>query len=179
MVSGGAIVFFQETHIVDTKQLELIWKHNILSICRNTNSAAVIILFNKKYDLLHKSYNNDGRQIVAVIQDEERKLIVSNAYFPNDHKQGIIFAESIYTRILEAQNLHPDHFTIYAGDWNVCLGDGDSINRNRNANEVLLSETIVNNNKVTKLSDAYRAIHKEDGFTWKQGKLYSRLDYIF
>ena len=179
MVSGGAVVFLQETHIVDIKQLELIWKHNILSNCKKTNSAGVIILYNKKYDLLHKSYDNDGRQIVAVIQDEERKLIVSNAYFPNDHKQGIIFAETIYTRILEAQNLHPDHLTIYAGDWNVCLGDGDSINRNRTASEVLLAETIVNNNKVTKLGDAYRAIHKEEGFTWKRGKLYSRLDYIF
>jgi exonuclease III len=178
-VERGAIVFLQETHIVDNKQLELIWKHNILSNCIRTNSAGVIILYNKKYDLVHKYFDDEGRQIVAVIQDEERKIIVSNAYFPNDHKQSLSFAETIYTRILEAQSLHPDHLTIYAGDWNVCLEEKDSINRNKSVNEILLSETIVNNNKVTDLSDAYRVIHKEEGFTWKRGKIYSRLDYIY
>jgi hypothetical protein len=32
----------------------------------------------------------------GVIQNDETKFIIANAYFPNDHKQGIVFAEQIY-----------------------------------------------------------------------------------
>ena len=48
MVDRGCIVFLQETHIVNTKYLEMIWKHNVLSNCVKTDSAGVIILYNKK-----------------------------------------------------------------------------------------------------------------------------------
>jgi hypothetical protein len=44
---------------------------------------------------------------------------------------------------------------------------------------VLLAETIRENNKVAKLSDAYRVVNPRDGYTWKRGKCYSRLDHIF
>ena len=47
LVNKGCIVFLQETHIVDTKYLEMIWKHSFLSNCIKTNSAGVIILYNK------------------------------------------------------------------------------------------------------------------------------------
>jgi hypothetical protein len=33
LVNKGCIVFLQETHIVDTKYLEMIWKHSFLSNC--------------------------------------------------------------------------------------------------------------------------------------------------
>jgi hypothetical protein len=42
-----------------------------------------------------------------------------------------------------------------------------------------LSDVIRNNNRVAELSDAYRSNHDDDGYTWKRGKIYSRLDYIF
>jgi hypothetical protein len=54
LVNKGCIVFLQETHIVDTKYLEMIWKHSFLSNCIKTNSAGVIILYNKQYDLVHE-----------------------------------------------------------------------------------------------------------------------------
>jgi hypothetical protein len=40
-------------------------------------------------------YISKGRQLVAVIQNDETKFIFANAYFPNDHKQGIVFAKQI------------------------------------------------------------------------------------
>ena len=179
MVDRGCIVFLQETHIVNTEYLELIWKHNVLSNCVRTNSAGVIILYNKQFDLVYKYADGEGRQLVAVIQNDETKFIIANAYFPNDHKQGIVFAEQIYTKILEVQTEYPEHVTFFAGDMNVCLSSTDSINRGGSQSEVLLSDVIRNNNKVAELSDSYRSVHADNGFTWKRGTIYSRLDYIF
>jgi exonuclease III/ribosome-associated translation inhibitor RaiA len=179
LVNKGCIVFLQETHIVDTKYLEMIWKHNFLSNCVKTNSAGVIILYNKQYDLVHKYADREGRQLVAVIGNDERKFIVVNAYFPNDHKQGVTFVEQMYTKVLEVQAEYPDHITFCAGDMNVCLSSNDSLNRIGSQNEDLLSDVIRNNNKVAELSDVYRSVHAADGYTWKHGIIYSRLDYIF
>jgi exonuclease III len=102
MVDRGCIVFLQETHIVNTKYLKTIGKHNA---CVRTNSAGVIILYNKQFDLVYKFADGGGRQLVAVIQNDETKFIVANAYFPNDHKQGIAFAEQMYTKVLELQTV--------------------------------------------------------------------------
>jgi exonuclease III len=179
LVNKGCIVFLQETHIVDTKYLEMIWKHGFLSNCVKTNSAGVIILYNKQYDLVHKYADHEGRQLIAVLGNDERKFIVVNAYFPNDHKQGVTFAEQMYTKVLEVQAEYPDHITLCAGDMNVCLSSNDSLNRIGSQNENLLSDVIRNNNKVAQLSDAYRSVHAEEGYTWKRGIIYSRLDYIF
>ena len=179
MVEKNCIIFLQETHIVNTEYLEMIWKHNFLSNCVKTNSAGVIILYNKQYELVHKFADCEGRQLIAAIQNDETKFILANTYFPNDHKQGITFAETMYTKILEIQADFPDFVTFYAGDMNVCLSTNDSINRCKSQNENILSDVIRNNNKVSELTDAYRAIHAENGYTWKRLTCYSRLDYIF
>jgi hypothetical protein len=68
-VKKGCIVFLQETHIVDTKYLKMIWKHSFLSNCVKNNSAGVIILYNKQYDLVHKYADVEGRQLVAVMRE--------------------------------------------------------------------------------------------------------------
>jgi 16S rRNA U516 pseudouridylate synthase RsuA-like enzyme len=80
LVNNGCIVFLQETNIVDTKYLEMIWKHSFLSNCVKTNSAGVIILYNKQYNLVHKYADHEGRQLIAVLGNDERKFIVVNAY---------------------------------------------------------------------------------------------------
>jgi hypothetical protein len=46
---------------------------------------------------------------MAVIGNDERKFILVNAYFPNDHKQGVTFAEQMYTKVLEVKSEYPDH----------------------------------------------------------------------
>jgi hypothetical protein len=102
-----------------------------------------------------------------------------SAYFPNDHKLGVAFAEQMYTKVFEVQAEYPDHITFWAGDMNVCLSSNDSLSRIGLQNEALLSDVIRNNNKVAELSDVYRSVHASDGYTWKRGIIYSRLDYIF
>ena len=55
----------------------------------------------------------------------------------------------------------------------------DCLNRRINPKETLLAEIITRNNEISELKDAYRAKHPKDGFTWKRGNIYSRLDYIY
>jgi len=178
-VNRGAIILLQETHIVNTSNLTSIWKHKYLSNCKRTNAAGVMILFGGKYEVRRELYDNDGRHILAVLSFEEKNIIISNAYFPNDHKEGLRFAEDVYCSVLEAQSDFPDNLTVCAGDYNLCLTKEDSIGRVGSHNEKLLADVIQNNNEITALGDAYRNIHKIEGFTWKRGGIYSRLDYIF
>ncbi len=128
---------------------------------------------------MHKNADHESRQLIAVIGNNERKFIVVNAYFPNDHKQGVTCAEQMYIKILELQAEYPDHITFCAGVMNVCLSSNDSLNRIGSQNEDFLSYVIRNNNKVAELSDAYRSVNAADGYTWKRGIIYLRLDYIF
>jgi hypothetical protein len=53
---------------------------------------------------VHKYAYSEGRQLIAVIGNDERKFIVVNAYFPNDHKQGVAFVEQMYTKVLEVKD---------------------------------------------------------------------------
>jgi hypothetical protein len=139
----------------------------------------VIILFNNKYEVKFSYEDEEGRNIIAVLEHEEQTIIVSNAYFPNDHKAGMVFAEKMYLKILEVQSNYPNNLTICAGDFNTCMSNEDSMGRNESRNEKLLADVITGNNLVTKLKDSYRSIHPSDGYTWKRGNIYSRLDYIF
>jgi exonuclease III len=180
-VQNGAIIFLQETHIVNTEVIKSTWKNKFVSNCKKTNSAGVIILFNNKYNVEYYYEDMDGRAIVVSLtcDDNEKELILANVYFPNDHKVGITFAENIYLKILEAQSEHPNNYTICAGDFNMCKAKEDSIGRNETKTEKLLAETVRNNNKVARLEDCYRSVHRTEGFTWKRGNIYSRLDYVY
>ena len=179
IVDKGGIVFLQETHLVDTSYLNLLWKHKFISNCVKTNSAGVIILFNQQYNPIETILDNKGRSIVTIIESGEANLILSNSYFHNDHGLGVQFAEEMFTNLLKLQSKYPNHVTISAGDYNTCIDANDALNRNRSQKELILTEVIKNNNKITKLKDAYRIINEDEGFTWKRGKIYSRLDYIF
>jgi hypothetical protein len=134
LVNKNGIIFLQETHIVDTTYLKLIWKNNFISNCIKTNSAGVIILFSNEMKIIEKMEDEEGRLIVAVLESEESRIIASNAYFPNDHKTGIKFSEKLYLMLLKMQAKYPEHVTICAGDYNVCMTNNDQMYRNRSKN---------------------------------------------
>jgi exonuclease III len=193
-VEKGAIVLLQETHLKDTKYFEMLWKHNFESNCISTNSAGVIILYSKEYKITESFHDKQGRNIIIAIEKGDTMLIISNSYFPNDHKEATIFAEEMFLKLLDFQHKFPEHQTISGGDFNVCLNNNDSylltwqrslitindsLNRNSTTNEKCLADSICSNNKITNLVDAFRSLHKVGGYTWKRGICYSRLDYIF
>jgi len=179
IIDKGGVILLQETHLTDTNYLKSIFKHKFESNCLKTNSSGVITLYNNNYELVETNKDLEGRLLSIVIKDNVNNFIVSNAYYPNDHKIGITFAEQMYLNILELQNKYPEFLTIAAGDYNVCMSPKDMMNRNSPKIETYLAETISNNNKITNLVDAFRAIIKEGGYTWNRGSCYSRLDYIF
>jgi len=182
LVEMNAIIFLQETHIVNTETFEMSWKHNLISNCVKTNSAGTMILYNKKFKLLEKVFDKEGRRITAVLQDGDEEndgLILSNVYYPNDHKAAIKFAEQTYVEILESQVKYPNFPIICGGDINACLTKNDSMNRATSVAEQQLVKSILENNRLINLVDSYRYKHSEDGYTWKRGNCYSRLDHIF
>jgi exonuclease III len=179
IVENGGIVLLQETHIVDTTYLQQIWKNKFESNCKKTNSAGVIILYKNNVEILHTEKDDEGRYLSVVIKQNGRTLIISNVYFPNDHRKGLKFAEQVYLNILEIQNRYPDNLTFIAGDFNMCMTDKDYINRNSSMHEKILSENISSNNKLLNLVDAYRLLEAEGGYSWNRGNCYSRLDYVF
>jgi hypothetical protein len=138
-----------------------------------------MILFGNEYKVLKNEQDEEGRMIIAAITNEDMKIITTNVYFPNDHKEAIKFTESVYEKILEFQHEHTDFDTICAGDYNACMTKEDSLNRIGTNCERHLATAIKENNKIVKLTDAFRLLHKEDGFTWRRGSCYSRLDHIF
>jgi hypothetical protein len=128
-VNNGAVVFLQETHLVNTEYMKTAWKNKFISNCKSTKSAGVIILYNDKYEVKYDYLDETGHQIVAVLKNDEKYFVVSNAYFPNDHKEAIRFAENLYLKILKAQASFPNNITICAGDYNACMSKEDSIGR--------------------------------------------------
>jgi hypothetical protein len=154
IVSNGGIVLLQETHIVDTKYLEMIWKHNFVSNGFRTNSAGVIILFHREMKIHDVYKDKNGRTIVAALENDEDKFIVVNSYFPNDHKEAINFAEEVYVKILEYQTMYPNHITFFGGDLNMCSNLNDCLNRNITNSEKLLAAAVDENNDITNLVDA-------------------------
>jgi exonuclease III len=157
----------------------MLWKHKFVSNCISTNSAGVITLFSNDFVLLEEYSDNEGRISIIVIKSEDKKVIVANTYYPNNHKQSLTFANKVYEEILRLQQNFPDFDTIYTGDINTCLKNEDCLNRNRLKIEETLSTLITENNKVIKVADAYRKRNPTEGYTWKRGDCYSRLDYVF
>jgi exonuclease III len=100
LVTKGGVVLLQETHVVKTDYLGSIWKNKFLSNCVSTNSAGVLILYNNDYELLEEYSDGKGRQLIIAIKKDKEKYIVINAYYPNDHKASLIFANELYEQIL-------------------------------------------------------------------------------
>ena len=178
LVENGGIALLQETHIVDTEYIKLIWKNKFSSNCVSTNSAGVIILYNNEYELKEEYADQEGRQLIIAIKKEEKKFIVANAYYPNDHKVSLRFANDLYEQMIRMQQNYPEFEIIYSGDLNTCLTDEDCLNRNRSKTEEILSTLIRENNKAIRVVDTYRSVYPKDGYTWKRGNCCSRLDYI-
>ena len=176
IVEKGGIVLLQETHITYTEYLSTIWKRKFESNCKKTNSAGVIILYNKDFENVDKYKDENGRLVCIAIEKDEIKLVVANVYFPNKNREGTIFAEDTYLKILEFQHKFPEYHTILGGDFNLCMKMNDSLNRNTSNPEKCLAIVINHNNSITSLTNCYRAKHSEGGYTWKRGNCYSSIN---
>jgi hypothetical protein len=64
------------------------------------------------------------------------------------------------------------------GDFNSCLANNDYLNRNKLQNEHELTNLVRQNTEMCGLTDTFRFLNEEPGYTWNRGECYSRLDYI-
>jgi len=179
LVENNYFILLQETHIINSDYIKLIWKHKFVMNGHTSNSAGLITLFNKKYEVQHVESDGFGRRIIVVLEDESSKFIVANSYLPNDHRLAINNVEVLYTKILDIKSEYNDHIIISGGDFNVCLNVHDQLNRKLSIQESELAKSIIENNKLLGLKDSFRAVHPKNGFTWKRAMTYSRLDYVF
>jgi exonuclease III len=180
LVSKGGIIMLQETHTNDSGFLRGFWKHKFSINCNSSNSAGLLIMYCDQYKLIDEFSDGKGRLLIVAIKKEEEKFIVVNSYYPNDHRASLDFASELYERVIQFQQRYPDFDTTCAGDLNICISkESDSLNRNRTKAEALLADLIVENHKIVEVTDAYRAIVEKEGYTWRRGDCYSRLDYIF
>jgi hypothetical protein len=79
IVRNGGVILLQETHLKNTSYLKLICKHNFVSNCIETNSAGVILLFSKDYDIVDMYSDNKGRKLIVFLLNGDTKLFISNA----------------------------------------------------------------------------------------------------
>ena len=66
-----------------------------------------------------------------MLESDNLKVIVGNVYCPNDHEASKDFMEMVYDKIFEIVDRHTDAFLILGGDFNACMSDNDSLNRNK------------------------------------------------
>jgi hypothetical protein len=59
------------------------------------------------------------------------------------------------------------------------MTEKDYLNRNKLKPELELTTLITQLNKTCSLTDSYRYLNQDPGFSWSRGVCYSRLDYVF
>jgi exonuclease III len=178
-VNQNYVIALQETHKVEERQINLYWKNNYILNCSNSNKGGVILLFSNEYKVNDVYKDEEDRIIIAEIISDKHKLIVGNAYYPNDHRLAMNFSEILYSKVLEFQYKSVDAYTCLMGDINHCLASEDSVNRNETKCEKELAKLTKSNNESCNLVDCYRILESKGGYTWTRGNCFSRLDYIF
>jgi len=179
LVDRNHIVALQETHKVEDRQVSLYCQHNYIRNCEQEISGGVMLFFGNHFKIQDRRLDDNSRYIVTALESDSLKIIIGNAYFPNDNKGAGRFGEEFYSNILEVQTKFPDFYTALMGDFNTCFSKYDSLNRGSTKAEVDLVNLLKANNCSCEVRDAYRSINPEGGYTWSRGNCFSRLDYIF
>jgi exonuclease III len=179
LVKKNCIVMLQETHLTNMTNVKSNWKAKFVESSFKSNSAGVLTLFNNDFETIYEDHDDKGQQSYVIIKNNIVKLLVVNIYIPNDHRVALSFIEEVYLKIHEILNKNADCNVILGGDMNACMTREDCLNRCWNRDESILANTILQNNKTCDLSDAYRCMNSEGGFTWNKNDCYSRLDHLF
>ncbi len=174
-----SFILLQETHLdeSESKEIELLWRHNFCVSPSIGRQGGTLTLFDSSWE--NKADFNDinGRFCSALVTKYGQLLSINNIYAPNDH--NISFFTEVYDKLFETVNQHPESKIILAGDFNLVMGQGDSLNRNSNNAERRSRKFIIEQNLLLNLYDSYKINNPTGGYTWSRGKCSSRLDMIF
>ena len=135
-----------------------------------------MILYGGSWELFNTDKDNIGRYCMICVRKSGVQLSINNIYAPNDH--NIEFFTFIYDKLFEHKLNFPESKVIIGGDFNLVLGQVDSVNRNSNNAESRSRKFILEQNVLLGLKDGYRISNPTGGFTWSRGNCMSRLDMI-
>ncbi|MCE2674445.1 MAG: hypothetical protein LW635_12790, partial [Microcystis sp. 53598_E5] len=174
----NSFILIQETHLDanECKDIEIFWRYNFCASPSLGRQGGTLTLFDSSWECISNFNDVNGRFCSANATKYGQLLCVNNIYAPNDH--NINFFTDVYDKIFEIKNQNPDAKIIIAGDFNLVLGQGDSVNRNSNNAERRSRKFILEQNSLLNLCDSYRINNPAGGFTWSRGKCMSRLDLI-
>jgi exonuclease III len=177
--NSNTFILLQETHLEeeDVKTLELMWRHSFLLSPGTNRQWGCITLFNPAWKIAHKEVDPNGRFIIAVLENYDRRFVAVNIYAPNDH--NLNFFADLFNKIIEIQSDLPDAEIIIAGDFNLVLTESDSVNRITTNAERQCRNLILRNISRLDLKDSFRKYQTSGGFSWARGDCMSRLDMIF
>jgi exonuclease III len=179
IASKGGIVMLQETHITNEKEAERLIKAQFRLSKFKSNSAGIITIFSNDFKVIQSQSDTEGRMLLTLTQNEDEKFLLVNVYCPNNHIQSVNFIETVFLRIFETLETHPDCYIIMGGDFNSCLTNKDFLNRNKTKPESDLTDLLQQNTTICDLTDTFRFLNDDPGYTWNRGMCYSRLDYIY
>ena len=177
---GSDIVFLQETHCTKNKlnKFKDSWKGmSFYSLTDSPFSKGVGILFRENLPIRiinSKEYMN-GRALLLNLEMHDHGFTVVCVYAPNDETARCVFFNNLTDWIIEHAKFVGS--MILAGDLNCCMLDTDRNSRShvKDKSRVALKEMI--SSFCLKDIGYIDDLHKK--YTWTDGKIKSRLDYIF
>jgi exonuclease III len=175
----NTIFCLQETHLElsDVNVIDLMWRHSYVLSPGTARQCGTFTLFDPSWELVKTVNDNEGRMCFSVLEKFDLTFIIANIYAPNDHNQR--FFTEAYNTIINLQTEYVGSKVIVAGDFNLVLGEGDSLNRAVTRGELQSRRLLLEQNTVVNLVDMYRVKNVTGGYTWARGDCMSRLDMIF
>jgi hypothetical protein len=147
-------VLFQETHLdsEENRQLSLLWRQGYHVSPSNGRQGGTLILYNLSWNVIKSDKDENGKLCSIIATKYGYTMGVINVYAPNDH--DINYFNNVYDLIFEYKNLHPEIKIAMGGDFNLVIGQGDSLNRNSNNAERRSRKLINEQNSLLGLVDS-------------------------
>jgi exonuclease III len=171
-----AVIMLQETMILDDSYLKMAWRGNFVLTPGTGNSKGCLTLTNSNLTIEHvHHFGNRGHYFTLTGLNGNEPTLVMNIYAPNGYNDDKTnFFIDTFDTILTY-----DCDIILAGDFNVTLRDVDRHNRGTTINEDSVAKLVIDNVTTADLSDVWDLNKKSGMFTWRRGKIMSRLDRIY
>jgi hypothetical protein len=171
-----AIVMLQETMVKDSWYLDTAWKGKYVFTPGLGNSQGCITLLH--YDSVISNIKHlDNRGHIFDLEGlTEGKACITNIYAPNSYGNEKSQFFNTVTENIELRINTGIHNILLAGDFNLTLNNCDRLNRDPAPREELIGNTLTSELTRLGMHDAWQG---HSGYTWKRGKVMSKLDRIY